>query len=116
MSTPRFGAVRVSCRCYNGPTPRPGGLMRIPAVLLAMIGFTSASGAAPQRATLEFQVNDSGGRALPCRIHLADSAGKPAQPPGLPFWKDHFVCDGRVAIELEAGAYTYQIERGPEYQ
>jgi len=90
--------------------------MRISALLLAIIAITSASNAAPQRVTLEFQVSDSAGQALPCRIHLADSAGKPQQPPGLPFWKDHFVCDGRVAMELEAGTYSYQIERGPEYE
>jgi hypothetical protein len=90
--------------------------MRIPAVLLAMIGVTWASGAAPDRVTLEIQVSDSAGQALPCRIHLADSAGKPQQAPGQPFWRDHFVSDGRVALELAPGAYTYQIERGPEYQ
>ncbi|HEY7118961.1 MAG TPA: CehA/McbA family metallohydrolase [Tepidisphaeraceae bacterium] len=96
--------------------------MRIPAVLLAMVGITSASGAAaapaaaPDRVTLELQVSEALGQPLPCRIHLADAAGKPQQSPGLPFWKDHFVCDGRAALELAPGPYTYQIERGPEYQ
>ena len=52
---------------------------------------------------------------LPCRIHLKDSASKPVQAPGLPFWRDHFVCNGDVSLKLAAGKYSYEIERGPEY-
>ncbi len=52
---------------------------------------------------------------LPCRIHLADSHDRPVKPRALPAWADHFVCNGRVALELEPGAYRYVIERGPEY-
>lgn len=65
---------------------------------------------------LTFQVNDSSGSAVPCRIHLLDPAGKPVEAPGLPFWKDHFVFPGRVELSLAAGAYTYEIERGPEHE
>jgi hypothetical protein len=66
-------------------------------------------------AELTFQVSDAQGTPLPCRIHLLDAAGKPQQPPGLPFWRDHFVCKGRVTVKLQAGAYSYEIERGPEH-
>jgi len=52
---------------------------------------------------------------LPCRIHLEDASGRPVKPPALPFWKDHFVCDGRATLQLRPGAYHYAIERGPEY-
>ncbi len=55
-------------------------------------------------------------RPVPCRVHLADAAGKPVKPAHLPFWKDHFVCDGRPQFELAPGRYTYVIERGPEYR
>jgi hypothetical protein len=52
---------------------------------------------------------------IPCRILLKDAAGKSIQVPGLPFWRDHFVCTGQVSLKLSAGVYTYEIERGPEY-
>jgi hypothetical protein len=52
---------------------------------------------------------------LPCRIHLKDSASKVVPATGLPFWRDHFVCDGDVALKLAPGKYSYEIERGPEY-
>jgi hypothetical protein len=90
--------------------------MRIAAVLLAMTCIHWAWGAAPERVRLDIEVGEAGADAVPCRIHLADSTGKPQQAPGLPFWKDHFVCGGRATLELAPGAYTYQIERGPEYQ
>ncbi len=55
------------------------------------------------------------GHPLPCRIHLKDSSHKPVRGPGLPFWHDHFVCDGTVDLDLSPGGYSYEIERGPEY-
>jgi hypothetical protein len=55
------------------------------------------------------------GEPVACRVHLADGAGKPVRAPGLPFWRDHFVCDGRVALDLPAGKYAFTVERGPEY-
>jgi hypothetical protein len=63
-----------------------------------------------------FRVDGPDGKTLPCRVHLADSTGKPHQPPGLPFWKDHFVCDGSIKLKLAPGRYRYEIERGPEWQ
>src|SRR5262245_9233666 len=65
---------------------------------------------------IEMRIDGPDGKALPCRMHLTDAAGKPHQPAGLPFWKDHFVCNGRVALKLAPGKYTYEIERGPEWQ
>ncbi len=52
---------------------------------------------------------------IPCRIHVADSAGQPVKATNLPMWRDHFVCDGHVALALSPGNYRYVIERGPEY-
>jgi hypothetical protein len=52
---------------------------------------------------------------VPCRIHLKDAANKPIEAPGLPFWRDHFVCTGAVSLNLSPGRYNYEIERGPEY-
>lgn len=51
----------------------------------------------------------------PARVHLRDAAGKPQRAGTLPFWHDHFVCDGRVTVALAAGGYSFEVERGPEF-
>jgi hypothetical protein len=56
------------------------------------------------------------GKPVPCRIHLKDAASKPQRASGLPFWHDHFVCRGTARLELPPGKYTYEVERGPEYE
>jgi len=61
-------------------------------------------------------VTGENGEPLPCRIHLTDEAGKPQRAGGLPFFRDHFVCPGTAELELPAGSYHYEIERGPEYE
>lgn len=66
--------------------------------------------------SVEITVVDEDGKPLPCRIHLKDKAGKPQRAAGLPFFRDHFSCPGRVELQLPAGAYAYEIERGPEYE
>ncbi len=67
-------------------------------------------------ATLEFTVNDAAGRRLPCRIHVYDKDDQPQRPKELPFWNDHFVCPGKASLELPAGTYRFEIERGPQYE
>ena len=52
---------------------------------------------------------------MPGRIHLKDAAGKGQKADKLPFWNDHFVCAGTVALDLAPGKYTVEIERGPEF-
>ena len=69
-----------------------------------------------EAAPFHLRVNDAAGKPLPCRIHLYNAAGKPLFTKGLPAWRDHFVCDGNAKIELPAGQYRYEIERGPEYE
>src|SRR5262245_21722928 len=65
---------------------------------------------------VELRVNGPDGKPIPCRVHLADITGRPHQPQGLPFWKDHFVCDGRLTLKLPSGKYKYEIVRGPEWK
>jgi hypothetical protein len=60
-------------------------------------------------------VEEQTGQPTPCRIHLKDAKGTPQRHPKLPYWHDHFVCPGTAELELPAGKYTYEIERGPEY-
>jgi len=88
------------------------------AICLAILPVAPALAAQdqPARPTLRFEIKDAQGRSVPCRIHLADSAGKPQQAEGLPFWRDHFDCDGTAALQLPRGRYRYEIERGPEWK
>ena len=55
------------------------------------------------------------GEPVPCRIHLTDAQGNPTLIKRLPAWDDHFCIDGDEEIALSPGAYTFVIERGPEY-
>src|SRR5713101_2161115 len=77
--------------------------------------LAAACGLAPG-SPVRLTVFDSTANApVACRIHLKDAAGKPVQPKGLPFWNDHFVCAGAADLQLAAGDYTYELDRGPEY-
>src|SRR5262245_62186574 len=83
--------------------------MLVSSVLLGLVAPADA-------AQVEIVVRDKKSRQpVPCRIHLKDAAGKPQRAPDLPFWFDHFVCPGRVNLELDAGKYRIEIERGPEH-
>lgn len=62
---------------------------------------------------LEIIVREAG-RAVPARVHLRDQAGKVHVAAGQPAWDDHFVCAPGARLELPAGRYHYEIERGPE--
>jgi hypothetical protein len=86
-------------------------------VLAAALGFVSMARGQAETSLVEITVF-AGGREkpIPCRIHLKDAAGKPQRAPGLPFWHDHFVCRGTARLALPAGKYSYEVERGPEYE
>ena len=68
------------------------------------------------RPSVRFEVKDTRGKPIACRIHVTDSAGRPQQAAGLPFWRDHSVCDGTAVLQVAPGRYRYEIERGPEYR
>jgi hypothetical protein len=74
-------------------------------VLLTLFVAGSGSGADEAHpASLQLVVTDADTRGpTPCRVHLTDARGKPVRSPGLPFWHDHFACDGRASLELTAG-------------
>jgi hypothetical protein len=59
---------------------------------------------------------DGPGAPVPARVHLLGPDGAAVRPPGLPFFRDHFACDGGARLELPAGAYRWEVERGPEYR
>jgi hypothetical protein len=76
------------------------------------IGSVAAAGGAPVVITI---IEKATGKPMPGRIHLRDSVGRPQQSPKLPFWHDHFVCGGEAQLDLPAGDYTINVERGPEF-
>ena len=78
---------------------------------LAWVSLLSA-----ETVRLQVEVNDGEGRAVPCRVHLANDKGKAQQAKNLPFFRDHFTCNGRVTLDLEPGKYNYAVERGPEFE
>lgn len=86
-------------------------LLLAPALMLAAGPSTAA-----EAGKLAISVTGNDGQPLPCRVHLTDPAGKPVQPPGLIFWKDHFVVPGQTTLDLPAGTYRFALERGPEYR
>lgn len=66
---------------------------------------------------LSIEVRDRAtGKPMPCRVHMKNEAGKPQRAGELPFWFDHFVCPGKVQLDLAPGRYTLEIERGSEYE
>src|SRR5690349_16133676 len=88
----------------------------ITGLILVAGAHAEAQESVAQRGRLEITVTETNSSSpIPCRIHLKDPAGKPVPADPMPFWRDHFVCAGTVQLDLPAGAYAYEIERGPEY-
>jgi hypothetical protein len=76
----------------------------------------TAGSAGASKPSVEFMVVERGtDKPLPCRIHIRDKTGKAIPVKTLPYWHDHFVCPGTARLDLAPGAYTYEVERGPEY-
>jgi hypothetical protein len=85
--------------------------------LLAVALFVpSGARAMPDMGRVEITVVDKAtGKPVPCRVHLKDANGKGLRADKHPYWNDHFVCRGEVALDLSPGQYTVEIEHGPEY-
>src|SRR5262245_15730871 len=62
-------------------------------------------------------IDKASGQPLAARVHLKNKSGNPVKPTAkVPYWKDHFVFDGSVTLELPPGMYTFEMECGPEYK
>ena len=61
-------------------------------------------------------VDKTTSKEIAVRMHLKDRRGRPVIPRGTVGWKDHFVFNGRILLKLRPGAYTFELERGPEYR
>lgn len=84
--------------------------------VVAALLFLAVRPLSLQGAQAELRVQETNTtNVLPCRVHLTGPDGKAVRPPGLPFWHDHFVCEGRVTLDLAPGRYRFEIERGPEW-
>jgi hypothetical protein len=92
---------------------RPNGTALTAALVVAALGHAPAFGQDTGR--LAVVVRDSSG-TVPCRIHLHDYANKTPKVPGWPAWDDHLTCDAGARLELPAGHFRFEIERGPEYR
>lgn len=94
---------------FNRTIPMP---FRFLSITLLLIAFSMRDCDAE---TIQIDVSDASGELVACRIHLKNDKGEAQKAVGQPFWHEHFVCSGRVAVELAPGSYTWQIERGPEW-
>jgi len=74
--------------------------------------------AASGQGKLEIRVVDKQtGQPTAVRMHLKDRRGRPVRPPAKTVhWRDHFVFDGKIQLELPNGDYSFELERGPEYK
>jgi len=90
----------------------------IPYSLFAASLAVALLGSVAQGGQLELKAIDkASGQPLAARVHLKNAAGKPVKPTAkVPYWKDHFVFDGSVTLELPPGTYTFEMECGPEYK
>src|SRR5262249_8852496 len=94
--------------------PMPRFFIAAPGFLaLWQLGFVQPSNCAGAVAITT--TDRATGKPVACRLHIKDATGKPQRAATLPFWHDHFVCTGTLALDLPAGKYTYECERGPEY-
>lgn len=92
---------------------------QLAACLLTCLGLLvqAPAFAAGGKGELEIQAVDRDtGKPLAVRMMLKDARGKPVRVPKVPYWHDHFVFDGSLVLELAPGAYTFEIEHGPEYK
>ena len=88
--------------------------------LPVFILFCAVSPAAGGEARITV-IDDGVNQLIPARIHLeililsGQQKQKPQPPFELPFWHDHFVCDGKTVVDLPDGTYHCTVERGPEF-
>lgn len=90
--------------------------LRLVTTLLALFVFV-LSGWTARTEEFEFRVVDKDlAKPIAARMHLKDAQGKPVKPPNVPYWRDHFVFQDTIRLDLPPGDYTFELERGPEYR
>src|SRR5688572_27303995 len=92
-------------------------MFRVVSIVALGCAFVASLAQAADEGRLELKVADKAtGKSLAARMHLKDPRGKAVRPPKVPFWKDHFVFDGSIVLELPLGTYSFELECGPEYK
>ncbi|MEX2169479.1 MAG: hypothetical protein WD851_09210 [Pirellulales bacterium] len=91
----------------------------LPVWAAVLVSFLSgAAEAARTDGRLEISVVDSEtGQAVPARIHLRDSRGRPVRSRGwgIAPLGDHAYVDGSAKLDLRRGQYEFDLDAGPEY-
>jgi len=77
---------------------------------------SAAAFAAPGGKLILQVVDAETNRPIAVRMHLKNRAGRPIKPRNSVSWKEHFVFDGEIVLNLAAGDYTFEMEAGPEYR
>lgn len=97
---------------HSSPVSAATGVGRLAIILLLTSALLPPLAMGEQ---LALTVTSGAGAPLPCRIHLTGADGVSHSPPGAPFWRGGFVCDGKALVDVPAGDYRYEVERGPEW-
>jgi hypothetical protein len=83
---------------------------------LLTTSFCRRNDAAGPAVDFKLEVFDDHEAPLACRLHLRQADGTIWKSAAFPAFDDHFVFPGTATFPLPAGAYAYEVERGPEYR
>src|SRR5262245_3541354 len=95
-------------------------LLRIVLVSL-VLPCTATFAATHPDGQLRIEVVDSAtGKPIAARMHLSAGRTGAARPvklnlPGTDEFGGHFYIDGNITLPLRVGAYSFELEAGPEY-
>ncbi len=91
-------------------------------VCIVMVGLVWAldgpsETSAKTEGEFEIKVVDAdSGQPIAATMYLRNSRGRSIPAGRLPFWKNHFSFQSQVVLKLRPDHYTFELERGPEYQ
>jgi len=79
-------------------------------------GSDSGETAEQDTGSLKFIIRDKmSAELLGCRVYLRNDKNESQRCEPLPFWIDHFTCEGIAELKLVTGKYSYEIASGKEY-
>jgi hypothetical protein len=90
-------------------------IIRVSGILFSLVFVQLAFAAEEGRLEIR-TVDKATGQPIAARMHLKDIRGKVIRAPMLPFWRDHFVFDSTLVLEMPLGSYSFELECGPEYK
>ena len=81
-------------------------------VAIVLYATSVCAGADEGRLTVN-AVDKASGQPVAARMHLRNARGRPIKPRKVPYWKDHFVFDGTITLDLPLGTYLFEMEARP---